>query len=104
MAFAASPFWARDAWDIESNTGGLGQAKALGDRESAKLASTPQNPTSSTLVTGAKAYQVPAAYMGVWATKTELPGGRECALPAQVFDPKPWVYDKPVPASFIRTA
>ena len=100
---AVGSYWLQDAWNIESNTGGLHQAKALGDRESAKLASTAQNPTNSTMNTGAKAYQAPAAYMGVWHTKTELAGGRECALPAQVYDPKPWLYPKSVTPHFIRT-
>ena len=96
-------YWSADPWDLTSYTGGIRQAQSIGERESDKIANKGVHPTDTSLVTGTKPYMVPAAYMGVWATKQELPAGRECALPGQTFDPKPWIYEKPYQTCFIRT-
>ena len=90
----------RDPWEYESDTAGIRMAQAIGTRESNKTASGPVQPFKRMDTD----YRVPAAYLGVWATKKEIPGGRECALPAQPFDAKPWIYPKPIPTHFIRTA
>ena len=94
----------RDPWEYESDTAGIRMAQAIGSAQSDFLAGSAIHPYKASFHTGAKQYLPPAAYLGVWATKKEIPGGRECALPAQPFDAKPWIYPKPIPTHFIRTA
>ena len=98
-----NPVASRDPWDYESFSSGIRMAQSLGERESDRVAANGVQPCNSHLTTGTKAYNPPMAYMGVWATKQELPGGSECRLPAQVFDPKPIIYEKPIQARFIKT-
>ena len=96
-------FGAKDPWDIESDTGGIKQARARGQLASDVIAAGKINPLNSVLNTGAKTYNPPAAYMGVWATKKEMPGGLESALPPQNFTPYPWLLQKVIPPHFIPT-